>query len=266
MSHGSAEQKRAETEAVAARGLAGTTAVILAGGLGTRLRSVVADRPKALAEVQGRPFLSFLFDQLVESGIGHAVLCTGYLAEQVPIVFGKSYRTLRLAYSRESSPLGTAGALRKAAPLLQSPTLLVMNGDSYCHADLSAFWRWHVAQRSDATILLRRMQDTRRFGRIHVDAEGRVHEFEEKKSTAGPGWINAGIYLLSRRRIHRIPTDRAVSLEREVFPAWIREGLYGFRSRGDVLDIGTPASYAASQVALKPVSQVASDSCEKERA
>jgi len=241
---------------VAGRGLADATAVILAGGLGIRLRTVVADRPKVLAQVQGRPFLSFLLDQLVESGIGHAVLCTGYLGEQVPIVFGKSYRGLRLAYSRESAPLGTAGALRKAAPLLDSATLLVMNGDSYCDADLGAFWRWHVAQRSDATILLRRMQDTRRFGCVRVDARGRVKGFEEKNGTASPGWVNGGIYLLSRARIGSIPSDRAVSLERDVFPAWVQDGLCGFRSRGDVLDIGTPVSYAASQTRMKPVSSV----------
>jgi D-glycero-alpha-D-manno-heptose 1-phosphate guanylyltransferase len=201
MRQGAAEQGRTEHEAAAERGLASATAVILAGGLGTRLRSVVADRPKALAQVQGRPFLSFLLDQLVESGIGHAVLCTGYLGEQVPIVFGKNYRGLRLAYSRESSPLGTGGALRNAAPLLESATLLVMNGDSYCDADMGAFWTWHVAQRSDATILLRRMQDTQRFGRVRMDARGRVKSFEEKNGAAGPGWVNGGVYLLARRRI-----------------------------------------------------------------
>jgi D-glycero-alpha-D-manno-heptose 1-phosphate guanylyltransferase len=252
MRQGAAGQGRMEHEA-AERGLAGATAVILAGGLGTRLRSVVADRPKALAQVQGRPFLSFLLDQLVESGIRDAVLCTGYLGEQVPIVFGKNYRGLRLAYSRESSPLGTGGALRNAAPVLESATLLVMNGDSYCDVDMGAFWSWHVAQRSDATILLRRTQDTRRFGRVRVDTRGRVKGFDEKNAAIGPGWVNGGIYLLSRRRIRGIPSDRAVSLEREVFPAWVREGLCGYRSRGDVLDIGTPESYAASQTELKPL-------------
>jgi NDP-sugar pyrophosphorylase family protein len=266
MAQGAAEQRRSDNAAVAGCGLEGATAVILAGGFGTRLRTVVADRPKALAPVQGRPFLSFLLDQLVESGIGQAVLCTGYLGEQVPIVFGKSYRGLRLAYSRESSPLGTAGALRKAAPLLESATLLVMNGDSYCEVDLGAFWAWHVAQRSDATILLQRTQDPRRFGRVRVDARGRVKGFEEKNGTAGPGWVNGGIYLLSRRRIQGIPSDRAVSLEREVFPVWVQEGLCGFRSRGDVLDIGTPESYAASQIGLKPVSRGASGFQRKELA
>ena len=110
----------------------GVTAAILAGGLGTRLRSVVKDRPKVLAEIRGVPFLTYLLDQLAAAGVRDVVLCTGYMGEQVRSAFGDSYGGMCLSYSQESSPLGTAGALRLALPLFKSSSVLVMNGDSFC--------------------------------------------------------------------------------------------------------------------------------------
>src|SRR5262245_1101203 len=179
--------------------LANITAVILAGGLGTRLRSVVADRPKALAKVQGRPFLAYLLDQVAAAGIKRVVLCTGYLGEQVQGTFGDTYKALRLAYSQESSPLGTAGALRLALPVLESDAVLGMNGDSFCETNFSTFWTWHCMREADATLRLTEVANTRRYGRVQVDANGRVLGFDEKGDTNGPGWVNAGIYLLKRR-------------------------------------------------------------------
>ena len=122
--------------------LANTTAVILAGGLGTRLRDAVANRPKVLAKVGPRPFLSYLLNQLAAAGIRHVVLCTGYMGQMVREAFGSKYRTMTLEYSLEPAPIGTAGALRLALPLLRSDPVLVMNGDSYCEADLGAFATW----------------------------------------------------------------------------------------------------------------------------
>ena len=227
--------------------LASVTAAILAGGLGTRLRSVVADRPKVLAEIRGRPFLAHLLDQLAAAGVRYVVLCTGYLGEQVQSLFGDSYGNLRLVYSQELSPLGTAGALRLALPLLKSDSVLVMNGDSFCEADLRTFWAWHCARGADATLLLTQMPKTKRYGRVHVDAEGVVLSFDEKGDKRGTGWINAGIYLLNHRLLLTIPANRAVSLEREMFPAWIGRGLYGYRSEGRFLDIGTPKAYDVAE-------------------
>jgi len=224
----------------------GATAVILAGGLGTRLRSVVADRPKILAPVQGRPFLALLLDRLAEAGLREAVLCVGYRSEQVEAAFGASYAGMRLAYSAEPSPLGTGGALRRALPLLKSDPVLVMNGDSFCRADLPLFWQWHHARNAAATLLLTRVPDTRPYGRVQRDDRGLVELFEEKGEQGGPGWINAGIYLIGRRVLEEIPGGRAVSVEREVFPCWIGRGLYGCPGEGPFLDIGTPASFAAA--------------------
>jgi len=234
-----------EVEAV--QDLAGATAAILVGGLGTRLRPVVAEVPKVLAEVRGRPFLAYLLDQLAAAGVRYVVLCTGYLREQVQATFGDSYSSLRLAYSREPSPLGTAGALRLALPLFKSDPVLVMNGDSFCKADLRDFWAWHQARGANATVLLTKVSDTSRYGRVHVNTDGLVLSFDEKNNKGGSGWINAGIYLLSYRLLLTIPRNGAVSLEREVFPAWICRELYSYRSEGRFLDIGTPEAYALAE-------------------
>jgi NDP-sugar pyrophosphorylase family protein len=227
-------------------GLAGVTAAIFAGGLGTRLRASVADRPKVLAEVSGRPFLAHLLDQLEAAGVRDAVLCTGYLGEQIEAAFGAAHGTVRLRYSRESEPLGTGGALRLAAPLFESDPVLVLNGDSYCGADLAALRARHTASGAEGTILLTHVPDAGRYGRVLLGAGGVVEAFREKSSSE-PGWINAGLYLLSRRLIESIPVEGAVSLEQDILPAWVSRGLSGHPAEGRFIDIGTPESYAEAE-------------------
>ena len=239
-------------ELTAAQDLAIVTVAILAGGLGTRLRSVVADRPKVLAEVQGRPFLAYLLDQVAAAGVRYVVLCTGYLGEQIRAVFGDVYGGLDLAYSQEPESLGTAGALRLGLPLFKSDPVLIMNGDSFCEVNLRAFWAWHCSRGADATLVLNDMPDTKRYGRVHVDADGVVVSFDEKGGESGPGWINAGIYLLSRPLLLTIQTSGVVSLEREVFPAWISRGLNGYPNEGRFLDIGAPEAYAVAEQFFAP--------------
>ncbi len=224
--------------------LAAITTALLVGGLGTRLRPLVADRPKVLAEVNGRPMLSYLLDQLARAGVRRAVLCTGYLGEQVLAAFGPGYNLLKLEYSHEPAPLGTAGALRRALPMLQSDPVLVLNGDSMCKADLNAFYAWHCQRGASASLLLVAAPDAARYGQVQTNADGKVLGFEEKGAVTGPGWINAGIYLLNQACIKAIPADRPVSIEREMFPAWIGQNLHGYQSQGRFLDIGTPDSYA----------------------
>jgi len=238
--------------------LASSTAVILAGGLGTRLQSVVGDRPKVLAPVAGRPYLSHLFDQLAELGVRRVVLCTGYRADQIFDNFGSRYRSLDLVYSEETRALDTAGALRLALPLLSSPTVLVLNGDSYCAADLGSFWDWHIACDAGATLLLTRLDNAQRYGRVELDARGRVVQFLEKGDSAASvegGLINAGVYLLRRDRIASIPNGRPVSLERELFPVWIADGLYGFATTSAFIDIGVPDAYAAAEAFFRGLSR-----------
>ncbi|HLJ92059.1 MAG TPA: nucleotidyltransferase family protein [Gemmataceae bacterium] len=224
------------------------SAAILAGGLGSRLRSVVADRPKVLAPVYGRPYLTFLLDQLAEAGIAEVVLLTGYQAEQVRSTLGMTYAGMRLVYSQERSPLGTAGAVRWGLAKLSGSTVLLLNGDSYCDVNLAEFRSFHAQRAVDVSLVLAKAPAQSRFGTVWLDCQGRVERFEEKTADTGGNWINAGIYLLERRLIEEIPVERSVSLERDLFPAWIaRQRVYGFRCAGRFLDIGTPEAYAEAE-------------------
>lgn len=232
------------------------TAAILAGGLGTRLRSHVADRPKVLAPVHGRPYLTYLLDQLADAGLRRVVLLTGYLAEQIHSAFGETYAGMRLIYSREPAPLGTAGALRWALPHLPSPTVLLLNGDSYCAASLPDFWEFHQRPSADLSLVLTRVADCSRYGRVRLAPDGRILRFEEKSQAGGAGWVNAGIYLLRRSLIEEVPDDGPVSMERDLFPAWAAgKRCCGFSCRAPFLDIGTPESYARAETFFAPVSE-----------
>lgn len=235
------------------------TAVILAGGLGKRLRSVISENQKVIAEINGRPFLFYLFDQLIFSGIKTAVLCTGFHGDDVKGLLGSKYKNLKLLFSHEHEPLGTGGALRFALPLIKSDHVLVMNGDSYCDTDIKAFYEAFRRNSFLTTIALVEVPDTSRFGRIETSPEGRILEFREKEQNENPGWINAGIYVIQRNMLETIPEKKNVSLEKEIFPLWIKDGIYGFKNCGRFLDIGTPESYRKAKEFLlninKPVSK-----------
>jgi NDP-sugar pyrophosphorylase family protein len=235
-------------------------ALILAGGLGTRLRGVLADRPKVLAPIAGRPFLSYLLDQLEAAGVRRVVLCSGHQGDQLETAFGGRYRRLVLSYSRESEPLGTGGALRLAVPSVSGDWLLALNGDSYVDCPLQEFSAWHQQHAFAGSILLTRVADAGRFGTVTVAAGGAIQSFQEKRGLPEPGWINGGIYLLSRRLVAALPQGRAVSLEREAFPAWLAEGLGGYQRTAPFLDIGTPESLARAEAFLKALRPVAAPS------
>ena len=220
------------------------TVAILAGGLGTRLRSVVNDRPKVLAEISGRPFLSYWLETLAVQGFRDVVICAGYLADQVEKCLGDRFGPLRLSYSIETQPMGTGGALRLARDRIETSQVMVLNGDSFCELDLGAFWKTHLEQRMAASMVLRYEEDTRRYGRVTLSPNGRLENFLEKSDLLRPGWINAGIYLLPKEWIARVPVAQLVSLERDLLPTWLSEGIYGFPSSGRFIDIGTPESFA----------------------
>lgn len=226
--------------------LGATTAVILAGGLGTRLRSVVADRPKVLAEVDGVPFVFHLLEQLAGAGVKHVVLATGYLGEQVRDVVGGGYGPLEVEYMQEPEPLGTGGAIRRALPLVRSQAVLVLNGDSYCELDLLHFWIWHHQRPAHGSLALTRVRDARRFGTVDTDAWGRVERFVEKSPKPGPGTVNAGVYLLRRALIAAIPAGAPCSLESDLLPGWLDAGIYGYARTDRFIDIGTPDSLAGA--------------------
>jgi NDP-sugar pyrophosphorylase family protein len=226
-----------------ARSLCDVTPVILAGGLGTRLRSVIADRPKAMAEVAGHPFLFYVLRRLEAAGCRTAVLCIGHLGAQIQAAFGDGFGAMRLSYAVEHALLGTGGALHNALPLIATDTVLAMNGDSWCEADLPTFLDWHRSRPAALSLLLTEVADSGRYGRVDLGEHGAVTRFREKEPGSGAGLINAGLYLTSRDRLAAIPADTVVSLERDVFPGLIGHGLYGWTGGGRFLDIGTRESY-----------------------
>ena len=227
--------------------LAHIQAVILAGGKGTRLRSVLADRPKVLAEVARKPFVCYLLDHIASFGIRRAVLCTGYMGEMVRDTLGAMQAGVSLQYSQETHPLDTAGAVRLALHLIDSDPVLVMNGDSLFRSDLVAFYENHKAKNASASLMLAKVDDVSRYGSVRIDNDGRVICFVEKQRGQGAGLINGGTYLLNKSVITSIPADRPISFERDTFPSLVGRGLHGHVGTGLFLDIGTPESYAAAE-------------------
>ena len=221
------------------------TCVLLVGGLGTRLRSVVKDVPKPMAPVNGRPFLEHLICHYRDSAIRHFVLCVAYKAEHIERHFGNGDGLgVEIEYSREEELLGTGGALALAARFVRTDPFLAANGDSYSGFDLRGMVKAHEEKRACATLLTAEVPDTSRYGLIQHDTEGRITGALEKKSPGGPGEINSGVYLLGSEVIRMVRRDRVCSLERDVFPLLIGRAFYCFRGSGVFLDIGVPSDLA----------------------
>ena len=217
--------------------------MILCGGLGTRLREVVSDRPKPMAPIADRPFLEILITQFSRAGFRRFILCTGHLSESVRSHFADRRLGFDLTISEETVPLGTAGAIKNAERLISSGPFLVANGDSYCDVDLEAFCRFHDLHRALLSIVLAPSKDTRDYGRIEVGEAGRITTFAEKTQVTRPGLINAGIYLFEKSVFQQIPVDSKMSLEHEIFPTLVSERCFGYVGASPVLDNGTPERY-----------------------
>jgi D-glycero-alpha-D-manno-heptose 1-phosphate guanylyltransferase len=222
-------------------------AIVLVGGLGTRLRNVVTDLPKPLAPVAGRPFLAHLLDQLAAGGLRRIILATGYMAEKIEQTIGARWAGMDIVYSKESEPLGTGGAIRLAAMLLQGDGVHLANGDTFLRYDPVALE--HVVQRAGAVlgVALAKVDDVGRYGAVEV-ADGRVVAFREKGGR-GPGLINAGSYFLTTAAIDDLPNeDGAYSFENRVLlPSALSGQLAAFDDTSDFIDIGVPDDYARAQ-------------------
>ncbi|MEJ7696254.1 MAG: sugar phosphate nucleotidyltransferase [Candidatus Limnocylindrales bacterium] len=196
-------------------------ALVLAGGLGLRLRSVVGELPKSLAPVAGRPFLHYVLAFLRRNDVEDVTLCTGYGASAVSSLVGTGEAWgLRVDYSEEPSPLGTGGAVRLAVAKGDDERLLVLNGDSYFDVSLGDLVETHRALGGQATIAARRTEAAGRFGTLTIGSKGDVLSFQEK-AEAGPAEMNGGIYVLERSVLDGWPADTSVSLERQIFPSLI---------------------------------------------
>jgi NDP-sugar pyrophosphorylase family protein len=233
-------------------------AVLLVGGMGTRLQPVLPSTPKPLAPVGEVPFLELLVLQVRSQGIRHLVLCTGHRAEQIEDAFGDGRKwDVAIHYSRESEPLGTAGALKFAKRLLMPcAEFLVMNGDSFLDFDLRRLQLFHRQHGGLVSMAVRRVPDTSRYGTVLLDTDQRVIGFSEKKNTAAPGIVNGGVYLFKRTVLEHIP-DGPASLEKDIFPRLLEYGVYAAEEHGLFIDIGTPEDYARAQTLRESLCQAA---------
>ena len=239
-------------------GLADIPAMLLVGGMGTRLRSVLPSTPKPLAPIGDASFLQMLVLQLRSQGIRRIVMCTGHLAEQIEREFGDGRKwDVVIEYSKESWPLGTAGAVKLAeCHLSRRSEFLVMNGDSFLQLDLREFIRFHREHGGLVSIAVRKVPDGARYGTVELDAHNRVIGFHEKTGAVVPGIVNGGVYAFNRAIFAHIPAGPS-SLETDVFPNLLEYGVFALEQHGLFIDIGTPEDYARAQAIGLSLSQVA---------
>ncbi|KRA17714.1 nucleotidyltransferase family protein [Lysobacter sp. Root604] len=228
-------------------------AIVLAGGFGTRLRSVVSDVPKPMARIAGRPFLELLLSHLVGNGFQRIVLSVGYLSDTIVAHFGDAFRGVPLAYAVENEPLGTGGAIREAMAHCDDGHVYVLNGDTYLAvetAETDALW----ARRGLPVIVAREVEDTARYGKLEVDNQGRITGFLEKDASGGPGLINAGCYVLPTDIVREFPDRERFSFETEYLrDAVSRREFLALPTNTDFIDIGTPEDYARAQTLLSAI-------------
>lgn len=221
-------------------------ALILVGGRGTRLLPLTSELPKPVVTLVDRPFLAYAIEWLARHGVEEVVLACGFMPDRLRDALGDSHGSgIEIRYVEEPGPLGTAGAIRHAVPLLEE-SFIALNGDLLTDLDLGALVEFHRGHAGRATIGLKSVSDTTGFGVVTVDREsGEVTGFREKPDPeeASAGLVNAGVYVLERELVEGIPEGRAVSIEREVFPGLVGEGLFGMPLDGYWVDIGTPGRY-----------------------
>jgi len=230
-----------------------TDAVILVGGMGTRLRPLTLSAPKPMLPTAGVPFLTHLISRIREAGVTHIVLGTSYQAEVFESYFGDgSAFGVELEYVVETEALGTGGGIRNVAPALRGDTVLVFNGDVLAGVDLHALMESHQRHRADVTLYLTKVDDPRAFGCVPTDPDGRVTAFLEKDPNPVTDQINAGTYVFRREIIDTIPTGRPVSVERETFPGLLAEGrhVHGHVDTSYWRDLGRPVDFVAGSADL----------------
>lgn len=229
---------------------------ILAGGAGTRLHSVISDRPKSMAPIHSLPFLSYQLAEMKNQGFDEFVLCIGYKHQFITEYYGDGESLeLSINYSIERNPLGTAGAIRLASDFIEDETFMVMNGDTFVNADFPSMVAHHKALHAEdgrfiGTILSSYMTDASSLGTLELSPCGTIEGFHEK--IMGSGWANAGVYILESDILSFIPAGK-ISIENEVFPAVIKSEykLSSFPALGVPIDIGTPEGYRKFQEKVK---------------
>lgn len=222
-------------------------AIVLAGGLGTRLKDILPDIPKCMAPVNGKPFLSYVLSYLEMQGIEKVILSVGYLKDHIISYFGNKYKTLSIEYSIENEPLGTGGAIKLALEQCQFGNVFVLNGDTSFSVNLPEMEGLHFQSKSEITIAVKHVIHSARYGVVDIDKQERVISFIEKDSKSESNWINGGVYLI-RKQIFNDITKRKFSFEND-FLKILHSSLkiYAFKSTDFFLDIGVPEDYYLAQ-------------------
>ncbi len=229
----------------------GIDVVILCGGRGKRLRAVLNDRPKSMAEFGQQPFLSIIMEYVASFGFKRFILCTGYMGEIIRKYYSTRLLPWEILYSQEKKTLGTGGAIKKAEGLIESNPFLVMNGDSFCQINFYKFIDFHFKKKALLSIVLAR-DNNKNCGKVTLDNAERIIGFEEKAISKDKCFNNVGIYLMDRAIFSLIEKRKRFSLEYDIFPFILNERCYGFRQKLDLIDIGTPNEYRrARQLFLK---------------
>lgn len=230
-------------------------AIILAGGLGTRLRSHVPDVPKCMAPVAGKPFLSYVIDYYAGQGIASFVFALGYKSEMIIDYLAQEYPTLEKKYSIETELLGTGGAIKLACGQSTADNLLVLNGDTIFRVDVNRLAAFHLAKNADCTLSLKPMHNFDRYGVVVVDDAQRITRFNEKKFYAS-GLINGGVYALNRQRFLKEDLPQKFSFEKDYMEAlFTSHEMYGQVQDEYFIDIGIPADYDQAQIDFRATDQ-----------
>ena len=221
-------------------------AIVLAGGLGTRLRSVIQDIPKPMAPVNGKPFLHYIFQYLKQEQIREVILSVGYKHETIEDFFGNEYLGIKVQYSVEEEPLGTGGGIKQAFGLVDGPAY-VLNGDTFFGVNLHTLSDYYFDSNSDLVLALKHLQNFDRYGTVQLDAQNRITKFDEKKLVA-EGYINGGIYFFDKTLLSRVETGNKFSFEKEILEKYTGELKFGGKVfNGYFIDIGIPEDYNKAQ-------------------
>lgn len=217
--------------------------IILAGGFGTRLQSVVNDVPKSMAEVAGKPFLEYLFDYATQQKFDHIILSLGYKADIIINWLKTQQRPFRISYVIESSPLGTGGAIKYAFEKVVSKEAFIINGDTFFDVDTHNLLRFHKTNQADISLALKLMTDFDRYGSVTLNGQQRIISFNEKKYCT-EGLINGGIYIVNTELFQKLNLPEAFSFEKNIMESYINKlGIYGLEQNNYFIDIGIPADF-----------------------
>ena len=218
-------------------------AIVLAGGLGTRLRKVVKDVPKPMADINGKPFLEYLLTFLAKQGIERVILSVGYKYEIIKEYFGKNFLNIEILYSIETRPLGTGGGVKKSLSLVESDDVFIINGDTYFEVDLDKLFSFHKEKEAVLSVALKPMKYFGRYGTVEIDRDGKVIGFKEKKYHDS-GLINGGVYVLNREIFQNLKFGDAFSFEKDFLEVYyVQYPFYGMKFERYFIDIGIPEDY-----------------------